>query len=1068
METQPTEMTYAAELKSIIDSINQGFHAEVERKIEGEKLRIDLLLYYNKNLRLIIEVKRPEDYPSLNDQKIVTQAKEYAEHLAKRHSRLEYFGTHNLRHLALYQKKKTEKKELFDFEKPTYTWRQTRPYPWRILPSATEVADFQGHKDEIQHAVKEFLLDFKTALEGKIRPVGPEIVQTVANQLEDLANVGGVWFFEKYERDKAFQEGFNRWLIEHGVQRLRNDDEAKFFLRKLAMEQAYSLTLKLMFYHVLRLKYENLSNKLSDISISGKITGGVTKSILDSLFAQAVVESGDFQIVFETNFVDSLELPDYAIPRFVSLFNFLREVNWRSLDYDIIGTIFEEMIYKQRRHLLGQYFTRSEVVDLILSFCLKSVGTVLDPCVGSGTFLVRAHQRLRYLDPELSHSELVPMLFGIDIDKNVAMLAAINLYIRDPLTATVENPRIGRMDFFSDKIKPRSTIPSLAPHDNIAETKDVFRFQLPKFDTIVGNPPYTRQEEMKSAFFSSQYKTRIVENAIQPVIFEDGESLRDKWSTKSSIYSYFLVKSAHQFLKEKGRLGFITSNSWLDSSFGVALKEYFLKHFKIIAVIESSIERWFEDADINTTILILEKPPVPHGDELGDHTVKFVSLKTPLTTAIGRSPPGFDITEMRNYWTSLDQITLEIESAQKTNRALRYSGKHLSVAIGNKRLQVITVPQNELRATEKWGVFLRAPWEWFHIFSEKEKWFTNMETSELCKIRRGFTTNANELYYLPSKHWKVTATRRNAYHLLQTTTELILPRSIVKPVVKSPTTLKKYRIEQRNLKHLLVYLRQRKEEIRSQAALTYIAWMENYVASEFLANDRFPTMIRKLFAPEFTLRVSDITEAERAVREKTILKAIAKDLLDGKTVQTASDWFILPERDAAKFLCVPGINERFTFYLNEVEALEDKRLYGVEVLSKGIPTAIFFAVFNCSLTYLATELWGRTELGQGALDLAVEDYNAMPILDVKRIWEVIRGNERMRRRLMETVAMMKEEEILPIEKEVKKESRRNLDLLLLKEIVGLSREQVEAISSTLVKLVHDRISRANTIGLNRK
>jgi len=1068
METQPTEMTYAAELKSIVDSFNHGFRADVERKIEGENLRIDLLIYYDNQLRLILEVKRPEICPSINDQKIIAQAKEYAEHLAKQHTNLQYFGTHNLRHLALYKKKKTEKKQLPDFEKPAYTWQQIRPYPWNILPSAIKIADFQGHRDEISLAIKGFLLDFKTILEGKIRPIGPEIVQTIANQLEGIANVGGVWFFEKYKRDKGFQEGFSRWCREHGIQRLRNDDEAKFFLKRLSMEQAYTLTLKLMFYHVLRLKYENLSNKLSDISISGAITPEVLKSILDSLFRQAVVESGDFQVVFETDFVDSLELPKYATQKFVSLFNFLREVNWRSLDYDIIGTIFEDMIYKQRRHLLGQYFTRPEVVDLILAFSLKTVGLLLDPCVGSGTFLVRAYQRLRNLDSKLFHSDLVPMLFGIDVDKNVAMLATINIYIRDPLTATVANPRISRMDFFSDKVRLYETIPSLAPHGDLTETTDMFEFQLPQCSTIVANPPYTRQEEMASAFYSSQYKAKIVENAIQPVILADGRSLKQKWSTKASIYSYFLVKAAHQFLKENGRLGFITSNSWLDASFGEALKEYFLNHFKIVAIIESSVERWFEDADINTAILILEKLPAKQVGQLKNHTVKFVSLKVPLTTLIGRSPSGFDITEMRNYWNDLDQVVLSIENIQKNSEVLQYYGKHLNFAVDDARMRVITIPQNKLRAAEKWGIFLRAPKIWFKIFSKKKQWFKGAKESGLYKIRRGFTTNANELYYLPSKHWRVTAERQKAYHVLQASTELILPKSIVKPVVKSPVALTKYRVEQGNLKRLLVYLQQAKEAIRSKAMLTYINWMENYAATEFLANDRFPTIAKKMLSPELTQRMNTISEGERAGKEKSILKAIAKEFLDGKPIETSSDWFTLPKREPAQFLCMPGINERFVFYLNKVGALEDKRLYGLQVDLQQIPIEIFFAVWNCSITYLTTELWGRTELGQGALDLAVEDYEAMPVLDAEKIWKTIRDDEDTKKKVFDIVTKIEQEKTLSVEKEVKKESRKNLDLLLLGEIVGLSKEQVEATQTMLVDLVKRRISRARTIGLNRR
>jgi hypothetical protein len=212
VETQPTEMTYAAEMKSMIDAFGQGFHAEVERKIEGENLRIDLLVSHNDRLCLIVEVKRPEKLPSLNDEKVKEQAREYAEHLGKRHSGLKYFGTHNLKHLNIYKKVKTERKQLQDFEGALYRWQQVRPYPWSILPSASRIDDFQSRREEIKAALGQFLLDFKTLLEGKIQPIGPEIVHTIATQLEDVASLGGKWFFEKYQKENLFRNFLNNGL----------------------------------------------------------------------------------------------------------------------------------------------------------------------------------------------------------------------------------------------------------------------------------------------------------------------------------------------------------------------------------------------------------------------------------------------------------------------------------------------------------------------------------------------------------------------------------------------------------------------------------------------------------------------------------------------------------------------------------------------------------------------------------------------------------------------------------------------------------------------------------------
>jgi len=149
----------------------------------------------------------------------------------------------------------------------------------------------------------------------------------------------------------------------------------------------------------------------------------------------------------------------------------------------------------------------------------------------------------------------------------------------------------------------------------------------------------------------------------------------------------------------------------------------------------------------------------------------------------------------------------------------------------------------------------------------------------------------------------------------------------------------------------LVYLQQEKTKIENKDVLKYVSWMERLVASEFLTDGRFPTLAKKLFAPELVLRSVAVSKNERVEREQKELKALARDFLDGKVVKTSEDWFTLPNRDAARFLCAPGINERFAFYLNAAEALEDKRLYGLDLLPTGIPTEVFFANFSCKSSF---------------------------------------------------------------------------------------------------------------------
>jgi type I restriction-modification system DNA methylase subunit len=1055
METEPTEISYAAELKSIIDSLGLGFRAEIEKRIEGEKLRVDLLIYQGNALLLIVEVKRPEAFPSLSDDKLIKQAKEYANLLIKKHTGLRYFATHNLKHLMLFEWRKIEKKRLQDFEKPSHDWFVVRPLPWSILPSASQLSDYESNHLDVRSATRNFLMDFKARLEGKTLDVRPEIIQTLASSLEKIADGGGVWFFDLYKRDVSFQSSFDTWLRERGIKRPKNDDETRIQLKRLAMEQAYTLIIKLMFYHVLRLKYDILTSKLSDIKIDGSMSAAVMREMWESLFKDAIKESGDFQLVFETDLVDSLPIPSNTVGNHIRLFNYLREINWRNLDYDVIGTIFEDMIHEQRRHLLGQYFTKSEVVDLILAFTVKEVGPLLDPAVGSGTFLVRAYQRMRYLNPDISHSDLVKQLFGIDVDKTVAMLAAVNLYIRDPLSPAIANPNVSTMDFFSPQVKPSNVITSFVAHG----TDVTYRFQLPASCMIVANPPYTRQEEMESAFYTDEYKKKIISDTITPIRLVDNRSLDEKWSLQSSIYSYFLAKST-QFLDSNRRLGYITSNSWLDAAFGSALKEYFLGQFRIIAIVGSSVERWFEDADINTTILILEKPDEKERQNLKSHEVKFVTLKAPIKNLLGTPSSGFDITEMRNYWQRLDKLISEMETTQAKEHA-KYNDKAIGFAIDDERMRLISVRQPELRQDEKWGIFLRASKVWFEVLGSNRAWFKTMkDQSGLYELRRGFTTNANELYYLPSKTWKLHKEVENRRQVLsQTQGILSLSKKSIKPIVKSPTQLERYSIHEEGLDSRIIYFQTGKDKVKDDQLLRYIKWMETEVAREYVTNGRFYSVARKLFAPELKNRMVGASDT----KEEETLKNIAKDFLDSKRIEAAPDWYVLPKRDPAQFLCNNGINKRFAFVLNDSGAIEDERLYGLKVDTSEVPLEVYFAVLNCTLTYMAIELWGRTQLGLGVLDVKVDDYLSMPILDVKKVWNKLKKNMSLKKRLQDIVEKMKMMKVMPIGKEIEQETRRDLDELILVSILGLPNTKAEIVRQELKGIVENRLSRARTI-----
>lgn len=131
--------------------------------------------------------------------------------------------------------------------------------------------------------------------------------------------------------------------------------------------------------------------------------------------------------------------------------------------------------------------------------------------------------------------------------------------------------------------------------------------KIPLFDGIVGNFPYIRQELIEKRV--KGYKSKLEKVLFQdwkddyPELFDDGKL---KLSGQADIFAY-LFFHASRHLKDEGRMGIVTSNSWLDVAYGYELQKFFLKNFKIVAIFESRCEPWFEDAAVNTIVTILER-----------------------------------------------------------------------------------------------------------------------------------------------------------------------------------------------------------------------------------------------------------------------------------------------------------------------------------------------------------------------------------------------------------------------------------------------------------------------------
>jgi len=313
------------------------------------------------------------------------------------------------------------------------------------------------------------------------------------------------------------------------------------------------------------------------------------------------------------------------------------------------------------------------------------------------------------------------------------------------------------------------------------------------FDIIIGNPPYVRQEEiapplLEKEKISPDIKRKYKERLINNITNIYGKGKISKFNRKSDYYVYFYFVSL-SLLKEGGIFTFINSTSWLDVGYGTFLQEFLLNNFKIIDIHDNEIKRSFKSADINTIIISIEKPESDLN--ISDNLVKFVNHKVAFEESINVN----NIKSIYNSRASIKNNFFRLHAIEQSK--LFEEGLEQEGVLGGKYIG------------SKWGgKYLRAPDIYFKILEKGKGKLVRL--GDIADIRRGFTTGANEFFYLTDekiKKWGI-------------------EEEFLKLVIKSPRECKSIMVNTKYLKYKVFLCDKPKSELNSTNALKYIEWGE--------------------------------------------------------------------------------------------------------------------------------------------------------------------------------------------------------------------------------------------------
>jgi len=436
--------------------------------------------------------------------------------------------------------------------------------------------------------------DFSGKFVEKIKPT-LAIINLLRSFVERISEKSETMIHLKMENDT---------ILKSNLEEMRNNLGYIPNSKGLARMMSYVLMNKLIFYKVLEGKFKLPRMVFLDTSSKTKFL-----EELERYFKKAMEVTKDFEPIFQTGLYDMIDLPDETSVLEV-INEFIQILETYSLDeiVDMSGYIYEYLIDPEERHMLGQFYTPHHICELIVKWAIKTPDdVVLDPGCGSGCFLSEAYKELVKLKignrkippPESVHQKILDQLYGLDINPFPAHLTAVNIAMKDARSPST-NLNIIVNDFFL--LKPAIKIFSSYTVKTVAgEVKR--EILIPYFDAVIGNPPYTRWNEISENTKNLIKKNLSSEIKKYGLLKRSGGGLRA--AQNPGIYTFWIIH-AKEFLKESGRLGMIISNLWLQTDYGIRFSNFLIDHYKIKAIIDFS-QRLFSIPLISTLVILMEK-----------------------------------------------------------------------------------------------------------------------------------------------------------------------------------------------------------------------------------------------------------------------------------------------------------------------------------------------------------------------------------------------------------------------------------------------------------------------------
>jgi type I restriction enzyme M protein len=322
------------------------------------------------------------------------------------------------------------------------------------------------------------------------------------------------------------------------------------------------------------------------------------KGLFDELKSDSV-----FSEVFDGN--ETIGLTDKGLA-FIA--GELAKYSFLDASVDVKGMAYETIVSNTLKQEAGQFFTPRNIVKAMVEMLNPTEKhRILDPCCGSGGFLVMALDHVRKqiaknLYPSLEGPLLAEKynsfevnerirkyaelsIFGFDFDPDLKKAARMNMVMAGDGHANIFHvnslayPNWEHPDEIEKINKSIHTSLSI-----MKDYEDAYGDAREKFDMVFTNPPFGAkvkvEQEIASRYFLSKY---------------------------SDAPEVLFIEACYNFLKPGGKMAIVLPDGILGNPNALPVREWILDKFKILASVDLAVEAFLPQVGVQASLLFLQK-----------------------------------------------------------------------------------------------------------------------------------------------------------------------------------------------------------------------------------------------------------------------------------------------------------------------------------------------------------------------------------------------------------------------------------------------------------------------------